>query len=117
MAGWKGMSRRFREMLRSGRTYVQPGVFNAQAAKIAEAAGFETVGVSGYSLSATLIGKPDVGLTTMTEVVQITGYVCDAVNIPVLADADTGYGNAINAMRQVGEDDQPECRETGSCRG
>ena len=101
MAGWKGMSRRFREMLRSGRTYVQPGVFNAQAAKIAEAAGFETVGVSGYSLSATLIGKPDVGLTTMTEVVQITGYVCDAVNIPVLADADTGYGNAINAMRTV----------------
>ena len=95
MAGWKGMSRRFREMLRSGRTYVQPGVFNAQAAKIAEAAGFETVGVSGYSLSATLIGKPDVGLTTMTEVVQITGYVCDAVNIPVLADADTnGVGSA-----------------------
>jgi 2-methylisocitrate lyase-like PEP mutase family enzyme len=101
MAGWKGMSRRFREMMRSGRTYVQPGVFNAQSAKIAEAAGFETVGVSGYSVSASLIGKPDVGLTTMTEVVQVTGYVCDAVNIPVMADGDTGYGNAINAMRTV----------------
>lgn len=101
MPGFKGMPRRFREMLRSGKTYVQPGVFNAQSAQIAEKAGFETVGVSGYSLSATMIGKPDVGLTTMTEVVQMTGYVCDAVNIPVLADADTGYGNAINAMRTV----------------
>ena len=101
MAGWKGMARRFREMLDSGRSYVQPGVFNAQAAQIAQAAGFQTVGVSGYSLSATLIGKPDVGLTTMSEVVQLTGYICDAVDIPVMADADTGYGNAINAMRTV----------------
>jgi 2-methylisocitrate lyase-like PEP mutase family enzyme len=95
------MPRRFREMLRGGETYVQPGVFNAQSAQIAEKAGFQTIGVSGYSLSATMIGKPDVGLTTMTEVVQMTGYVCDAVDIPVLADADTGYGNAINAMRTV----------------
>lgn len=101
MAGWKGMARRFREMLESGQPYVQPGVFNAQAAMIAQAAGFQTVGLSGYSLSATMLGKPDVGLTTMTEVVQMTGYVCDAVDIPVLADADTGYGNAINAMRTV----------------
>jgi 2-methylisocitrate lyase-like PEP mutase family enzyme len=88
-------------MLESGRTYAQPGVFNAQSAQIAEKAGFETVGVSGYSVSATLIGKPDVGLTTMSEVVQITGYICDAVKIPVMADGDTGYGNAINAMRTV----------------
>ncbi|MCC7275916.1 MAG: isocitrate lyase/PEP mutase family protein [Alphaproteobacteria bacterium] len=101
MAGWKGMPRRFRDMLRSGRTYVQPGVFNAQSAQIAERAGFETIGASGYSISATMIGKPDVGLTTMTEVVQMTGLICDAVSIPVMADADTGYGNAINAMRTV----------------
>jgi 2-methylisocitrate lyase-like PEP mutase family enzyme len=101
MGGWKGMSHRFREMLRSGETFVQPGVFNAQSAQIAEKVGFKTVGVSGYCLSATLIGKPDVGLTTLSEVAQVTGYVCDAVNIPVLADADTGYGNAINAMRTV----------------
>ncbi|UCE31275.1 MAG: isocitrate lyase/PEP mutase family protein [Burkholderiales bacterium] len=101
MFGSKGMARRFRQMLQSGDCYVQPGVFNAQSAQIAQAAGFETVGVSGYSLSATLIGKPDVGLTTMSEVVQVTGYICDAVSIPVMADADTGYGNAINAMRTV----------------
>ena len=100
MAGGKA-ARRFREMLRSGKTFVQPGVFNAQSAQIAEKAGFQTIGVSGYSLSATMIGKRVVGLTTMTEVVQMTAYTCDAVSIPVLADADTGYGNAINAMRTV----------------
>lgn len=91
----------FREMLTSGETFVQPGVFNAQSAKIAEAAGFKTVCVSGYGMSATLLGKPDVGLVTLSEVVQMTGYICDAVNIPVLADGDTGHGNAINAMRTV----------------
>jgi 2-methylisocitrate lyase-like PEP mutase family enzyme len=100
MAG-KRAARRFRAMLNSGGCYVQPGVFNAMSARIAEAAGFETVGVSGYALSASLLGKPDVGLTTLTEVAQITGYICDAVSIPVMADADTGYGNAINAMRTV----------------
>jgi 2-methylisocitrate lyase-like PEP mutase family enzyme len=101
MAVRRSAARHFRDMLESGSCYVQPGVFNAQSAQIAEAAGFETVGVSGYSLSATLIGKPDVGLTSLTEVAQITGYICDAVRIPVMADADTGYGNAINVMRTV----------------
>src|SRR3954447_22505286 len=101
MAGWKGMSRRFREMMRSGHTYVQPGVFNAQSAKIAEAAGFETVGVSGYSVSANLLRKTDGGAPTLTEVAQVTGFICDAVEVPVMADADTGYGNAINVMRTV----------------
>lgn len=101
MATPKDMPRRFREMLRSRETFVQPGAFNAQSAKIAEAAGFRTVCVSGYGVSATLLGKPDVGLVTLTEAVQMTGYICDAVNIPVLADGDTGYGNAINAMRTV----------------
>src|SRR6266478_11649 len=97
----KSMPRLFRDLVESGRPNVLPGVFNAQSAKIAEAAGFKGVGVSGYALSATVLGQPDVGLTTMSEVVQFTGYVCDAVKIPVLADADTGFGNAINAMRTV----------------
>lgn len=99
MSTRKGMPRRFREMLQSGETFVQPGAFNAQSAKMVESAGFKTICVSGYGVSATLLGKPDVGLLTLTEVVQITGYICDAVNIPVLADGDTGHGNAINAMR------------------
>lgn len=101
MPGGRGAARRFRAMLDSHGCYVQPGVFNAMSAKIAEAAGFETVGVSGYSVSASLIGKPDVGLMSSTEVAAITGYVCDAVSVPVMADVDTGYGNAINVMRTV----------------
>ena len=99
MATRENMPRRFREMLQSGETFVQPGAFNAQSALIAEAAGFKTICVSGYGLSATMLGKPDVGLLTLTEVVQMTGYICDAISIPVLADGDTGHGNAINAMR------------------
>jgi 2-methylisocitrate lyase-like PEP mutase family enzyme len=99
MAAAKSMGRRFRDLVENGEPHVLPGVFNAQCAKIAEAAGFKGIGVSGYSLSATLLGQPDVGLTTMSEVVQFTGYICDAVEIPVLADADTGFGNAINVMR------------------
>lgn len=97
----QGMPQRFREMLHSGNTFVQPGVFNAQSAQIAQAAGFQTVVTSGYSMSATLLGKPDVGLLTLSEAVMLTGYICDAVQIPVLADGDTGYGNAINVMRTV----------------
>jgi 2-methylisocitrate lyase-like PEP mutase family enzyme len=97
----KSKPRLFRDLVESGRPNVLPGVFNAQSAKIAEAAGFKAVGISGYALSATVLGQPDVGLTTMSEVVQFTGYVCDAVGIPVMADADTGFGNAINAMRTV----------------
>ena len=95
------MPRRFREMLRTGETFVQPGVFNAQSAQMAQAAGFKTVVASGYGISSTLLGKPDVGLVTLTEAAQVIGYICDAVGIPVLADGDTGYGNAINAMRTV----------------
>lgn len=103
MGDRKTAPRRFRDMLESGETFVQPGAFNAQSAKIVERAGFKTVCVSGYGVSATLLGKPDVGLLTMTEVVQVTGHICDTVSIPVLADSEAGFGNAINAMRAVEE--------------
>ncbi len=101
MAVREKMTRRFRSMLESGETFVQPGVFNAQSAQIAQAAGFKTVVAAGYGVSTTLLGKPDAGLVTLSEAVQLTGYICDAVQIPVLADGDTGYGNAINVMRTV----------------
>jgi 2-methylisocitrate lyase-like PEP mutase family enzyme len=95
------MSTRLRALVGDGKTHVLVGVYNAITAKIAESAGFEMVGVSGYGVSASLIGQPDVGLTTMTEIVTVSGYVADAVAIPVIADADTGFGNAINTMRTV----------------
>src|SRR5260370_26796287 len=99
MVSRRGMSRRLRALVNDGGIHVLAGGFNAITAKIAESAGFEAVGVSGYGVSASLIGQPDVGLTTCTEVVMISGYVVDAANVPAIADADTGFGNAINTMR------------------
>ena len=90
-----------RSLLRGGKTLVKPGAYNALSAKIIENAGFRCCGVSGYGVSASLLGTPDVGLVTLNEIVMITRYVAHAVKIPVIADADTGFGNAINVMRTV----------------
>ena len=92
---------RLRQLLAEGRTLVKPGAFDTLSAMIIEKAGFPCVGVTGYSVSAGLLGKPDVGLLTLNEIVMMTRYAASAVSIPVLADADTGFGNAINVMRTV----------------
>src|SRR5262249_45623137 len=78
---------------------VMPGVFDALSAKIAARAGFEVIFITGYSLSATLLGEPDFGLLTQTEVVSAAQRICSVVDTPVIVDADTGYGNAINVIR------------------
>ena len=80
---------------------VMPGVFDALSAKIASRAGFEVIFITGYSLSATLLGEPDFGLLTQTEVVNAAQRICSVVDTPVIVDADTGYGNAINVIRTV----------------
>jgi 2,3-dimethylmalate lyase len=80
---------------------VMPGVFDALSAKIAARAGFEVIFITGYSLSATLLGEPDFGLLTQTEVVAAAQRICSVVDSPVIVDADTGYGNAINVIRTV----------------
>jgi 2-methylisocitrate lyase-like PEP mutase family enzyme len=90
-----------RSLLRGGKTLVKPGAYNALSAMIIEKAGFQCCGVTGYGVSASLLGKPDVGLITLDEIVMITRYIARAVKIPVIADADTGFGNAINVMRTV----------------
>ena len=82
---------------------IMPGVYDALSAKIAGRAGFEVIFITGYSLSATLLGEPDFGLLTQTEVVGAARRICSVVDIPVIVDADTGYGNAINVMRTVQE--------------
>ena len=97
----KKMSTAFRELLARGEVIIKPGAHNALSARIIDAAGFESVGVSGYAVSATLLGKPDCGLVTADEMVMVSRYVQAAVEIPAIADADTGYGNAINVMRTV----------------
>ena len=97
----KSMSKEFRALLAGDDVIVKPGAHNALSAKIIEAAGFQSCGVSGYAVSATLLGKPDVGLVTLDEMVMMSRYIAGAVNIPAIADADTGYGNAINVIRTV----------------
>jgi methylisocitrate lyase len=78
-----------------------PGAHDALAAKIAEQAGFEAVTCGGYASSASLLGAPDVGQLSMTEMADVYARLCDAVAIPVFADGDTGYGNTTNVARTV----------------
>lgn len=92
-----------RQLLAEGKTIVKPGVYDALSAKILEMVGFKALGISGYALSVSLLGKPDVGFTTMSEVVNVCRNIASAVHIPLIADADTGYGNAINVMRTTDE--------------
>lgn len=78
-----------------------PGVYDALTAKIAAKAGFKCLVMGGYSIAASRLGQPDVGYLTMTEMTQSLKSICDAVDLPVLADGDTGYGNALSVRRTV----------------
>lgn len=82
---------------------VAPGAFNAFSAKIIENAGFPVVYLTGYGASANLLGAPDFGLLTLTEMADHAARMAQAVDVPVIADADTGYGNAINVRRTIAE--------------
>jgi 2-methylisocitrate lyase-like PEP mutase family enzyme len=93
---------RLRALLDSGQTIVAPGAFDPLAARLVEEAGFPAVYMTGFGTSAALIGRPDVGLLTMTEMADSAGRIAACVDIPVIADADTGYGNPLNVIRTVG---------------
>jgi methylisocitrate lyase len=93
----------FAKALRAGQTVWTAGVYDALSAKVAESAGFAAVMTSGYAVSASLLGEPDVEIYTMTENLSVVQNVTAALKIPVIADTDTGYGNAINVMRTVRE--------------
>ena len=93
--------KRLREMIGSGKLVVAPGAHNALTAKLIEEAGFPAVYMTGSGVANTLLAQPDVGLVTLDEMVMMAGYLADAVSVPVVSDADTGYGNAINVLRTV----------------
>jgi len=78
-----------------------PGAANALAARVIEDLGFEAVYVSGAGVANTFWGMPDLGFVSLTEIAQHTATICEAVNIPVLVDADTGFGNALNVRHAV----------------
>src|ERR1017187_7656657 len=88
-----------RAALQRRKALVVPGCHDALSAKIVESAGFEAVQISGFGVAGSLLGKPDVGLVDMKDILDITGHIARAVGIPAMADIDTGGGNAINARR------------------
>jgi 2-methylisocitrate lyase-like PEP mutase family enzyme len=94
---------RLRLLLDSGRAVPIVGAYDALTARLVERAGFPAVYVGGYALSATQLGLPDVGLLTMTEMLDAVRRICAATDIPVIADGDTGYGNHVNTDRLVRE--------------
>ena len=92
-----------RQRLNSGKLVVAPGAHNGLSARLVQDAGFEAVYMTGSGVANTLTGGADVGLLTMTEMTMMARFCAQAVNIPVISDADTGYGNAINVIRTVRE--------------
>ena len=95
--------RQLRALLAAGRPVLAPGVYDAFGARLVEEAGFSAVYMTGFGTVASRLGRPDVGLLTMTEMVDNARGIARAVSLPVIADADTGYGNAINVVRTVQE--------------
>jgi 2-methylisocitrate lyase-like PEP mutase family enzyme len=96
-------TRQLRDLIDAREILVRPGVAIAIHAQIAQALGYRAVGVSGANMASHVLGLPDAGLITMTEAVENVRRVAAAVSIPVIADCDTGFGNAINVRRTVSE--------------
>ena len=94
---------RLRALLREPTPLILPGCFNAMSARILEHAGFPALYMSGYGTSLNLLGLPDAGLITLTEMALNAKLIASAVRAPLIADADTGFGNAINVVRTVEE--------------
>ncbi|MAI79739.1 MAG: carboxyvinyl-carboxyphosphonate phosphorylmutase [Deltaproteobacteria bacterium] len=92
---------RLRELLAEERLHVMPCCFDALSARLIERADFPLTFMSGFAVSATRLGLPDTGLISYGEMVDQGRNICEAVSIPVIGDADTGYGNAVNAKRTV----------------
>lgn len=97
----KFMRKRFRELLAGSEPLIAPCAYDALSAKMIEAAGFKLAGTTGYGMHGTILGVPDNGMLAFNEMVDACGKMADAVNIPLLADAEGGYGNAINVIRSV----------------
>lgn len=92
-----------RRSLKEKGQLIMPGVYDALSAQIATKTGFEVIFISGYSLAATILGEPDFGILTQTEMLSAAQRICSVTDLPVIVDADTGYGNAINVIRTVDE--------------
>src|SRR3712207_6610491 len=95
--------RRLQELLSGAEPVLAPGAYDALSARLVEQAGFEAVYMTGFGTAASLLGRPDIGLLTFSEMVDNARRITQAVQIPVIADADDGYGNPINVIRTIRE--------------
>lgn len=101
--GEKSVRQKFRERLKRRSLIVAPGIYDAYGARMVEQAGFEAVYMTGNGVSASVLGRPDVGLVDLTLLSRHAHYAAACVGIPLICDADTGYGNAVNVRHTVRE--------------
>ena len=101
-----GRRARLRSLLAGDRPVVAPGAYDALSARLVEQAGFDVVYMTGFGTTASLLGRPDVGLLGQAEMVDNARRMASVVDAPLIADADTGYGNPINVIRTVREYEQ-----------
>ena len=94
---------KLRQMLGEPGIIVAPGAYEGISARLIEAQGFKAVYLTGAGTAATVLGQPDLGLTTLTELATHAAHVAGCVSLPIIADADTGFGNALNVVRTVRE--------------
>lgn len=90
-----------KKLLLDPEVLIMPGVYDALSAKICEAVGFKALQCTGYGIAASVLGVPDIGLLSMGEMLNQTRNIAQAVNIPIMADGDTGFGNVINVYHTV----------------
>jgi carboxyvinyl-carboxyphosphonate phosphorylmutase len=96
-------STRLRQLLRAPGIVVAPGAYDGFSARLIEAAGYQAVYMTGAGTAASHLGQPDLGLATLTEMATHAGHLASCISLPLIADADTGYGNALNVVRTVRE--------------
>jgi methylisocitrate lyase len=100
-ASFAARARRLRELVATRETLVAPGAQDALSALLVQRAGFDALFFGDYNASAVLLGKPDYGLVTLTEMAEVVRRITDVVTIPLIADAGCGFGNPLNVMRAV----------------
>jgi len=103
LRGWLNLKKTemFQQLLASKDTFILPGAFDAMTARIIEETGFKAIYATGAGISNAQLGWADVGLTTLTEIAQVVSWMSEVTTVPIVVDADTGFGNAINMQRTV----------------
>jgi 2-methylisocitrate lyase-like PEP mutase family enzyme len=90
-------------LLKSGRVIVAPGAYDAFSARLIARSGFPAVYLTGYGATASLLARPDIGFITLNDMCGVVRNICQVIDVPLIADAESGFGNAVNLVRTVRE--------------